>query len=514
MDRFSDLFGNSGATVMLVVTVTAVYVYYTTLDFGYFKKQGIPGPRPWPIFGNMLAAFRKGRIASDMDDVRRYGKIVGTFTGRKPTLLIADPELAKAVMVKEFSNFVNRPMFGSGDKVFDNTLMALRDGKWKFVRQSLAPSFSAAKLKQMTKRVNDAAKQFTDNLLAEGRQQKSFEMRQFTGDFTMDVIASTAFGLQVNSQKERDNPFVVHAWQAFQAIRISNPVLLSMIFCPILLPFFNFFGKTMIPQSSTRFFASVVREALKQRSAGDDRSVDLLQLMINAHKEEGSKMTPDAEDESYEKCREMGLTEDLMISQAVIFFLSGYDTTASMLAFLAYNLALNPDCQDRLIREIDDIVKDSDTIDHDMISQMTYLDMCVQETLRMYPPIIRMVRIAKNDIVLNDIVIRKDTRIAIPIYAIHHDPEVWPDPDKFDPERFTPEEKAKRHPFSHIPFGMGPRNCIGMRLALHESMIAMSHALRRAKFVVCEQTQIPLKFSRRALLAAEKGIWLKLELRE
>ena len=136
------------------------------------------------------------------------------------------------------------------------------------------------------------------------------------------------------------------------------------------------------------------------------------------------------------------------------------------------------------------------------------------ETLRLYGPVFQLFRTASRDYKLekSNLTIRKGTLTIIPIYSIHTDPEFYPDPEKFDPERFSEENKKNRHPMAHLPFGDGPRNCIGLRFGLMQSKIALAQLLLNFKFSPTSRTTIPMRFDTRSLtLAPHNDMWLKME---
>ncbi|MCL4119575.1 UNVERIFIED_CONTAM: hypothetical protein GTU68_006664, partial [Idotea baltica] len=162
---------------------------------------------------------------------------------------------------------------------------------------------------------------------------------------------------------------------------------------------------------------------------------------------------------------------DLVITaQCVLFYIAGYDTTATTLSFVSYCLALHPKIQQTLLEEVDKTVADCDhNLTFEAIQSMTYLDMVFAETLRLFPPAPRVDRRCTKDYILpdTDFVIPKDMKITIPIYSIHRDPANYKDPEKFDPQRFSAANKVGRSPMVYLPFGSGPRNCIG-ELSLKE----------------------------------------------
>ncbi|XP_052782647.1 cytochrome P450 3A2-like [Mya arenaria] len=178
----------------------------------------------------------------------------------------------------------------------------------------------------------------------------------------------------------------------------------------------------------------------------------------------------------------------------LIVIVAGYETTSSLLQYVAYVLATNPDVQDKHLAQIDNCIsEDVSELMYDVIQDMPYLDQVINETLRMYPPLAATNRTTSHhkDVLLDGYWFPANTLIQYSIYMIHHDPQLYPEPDKFIPERFLPEEKAKRDPFTFIPFGL--RNCIDMRLALLEAKIALVATLRKVKFVQVPETEVPLE---------------------
>ncbi|XP_075550556.1 cytochrome P450 3A19-like [Dermacentor variabilis] len=131
----------------------------------------------------------------------------------------------------------------------------------------------------------------------------------------------------------------------------------------------------------------------------------------------------------------------------------------------------------------------------DVVSKLKYLHCVVSETLRLYPSAPRLERSALEDYVLGETGIKlpKGCTVVVPIYALHRDPEYFPEPDAFKPERFSDENVGSIRPYTYLPFGAGPRNCIGMRLGLHAVKVALLHSIHKVQFVRTEKTQVPLK---------------------
>uniref|UniRef100_A0A914C730 Cytochrome P450 n=1 Tax=Acrobeloides nanus TaxID=290746 RepID=A0A914C730_9BILA len=162
--------------------------------------------------------------------------------------------------------------------------------------------------------------------------------------------------------------------------------------------------------------------------------------------------------------------------------------------------------------EVMEVIGDKTEIDYDDITKLKYINQVVQETLRMYPPAARSNRLCTKPITINGIHFDKDVAFSIPVYAIHHDEKYYPDPYKFDPDRFAPEEKAKRDPLTYLPFGYGPRNCIGMRFAYFEIWMTLAHLLKNYRFYsIPGSPDLPIKLNTQGITKPEETLYVRAE---
>ncbi len=254
------------------------------------------------------------------------------------------------------------------------------------------------------------------------------------GGFSMDAIARCGFGLEVDSQKNKDDPFIKHAKMAFNFSFFKPSLLLAAVF-PILGPVFDFFDIGMFDTRATKFFSAVTKDACKLRQeegkSGPQR-VDMLQLMLNAHNDKDEEHTDVAQEGGSTR---KALTTEEVMAQGIIFFLAGYETTNALLSFVAYAMATNPDIQEKLHAEIDTCAPTRDSIGYDVISKMDYLDKVVSETLRMYPTGTIFDRVCNETVTYDGLTIEKGVVVLVSVWPIHHNEEYWPNPSKFDPER-------------------------------------------------------------------------------
>jgi cytochrome P450 family 6 len=230
----------------------------------------------------------------------------------------------------------------------------------------------------------------------------------------------------------------------------------------------------------------------------------------------------DEDNEQFEKDAKLNhvakqgeFNELTIVATALVLLVAGYDTTGSTLSFLCYQLAKNPEIQDRLRAEIQEVTGDSDEeVTYDHLSKMTYMDQIISETLRFHTPLSALQRVASNDYKLpgSDLIIEKEMGVWINTMAIHFDTKHYSNPNVFDPEHFNKEAKAARHPYAFLPFGQGPRGCIGMRFALLEAKLALANIVRKFVLLPSEKTKEPLELDPHASIAYVKnGLYVKAE---
>lgn len=506
-------------SVILFTLALVLLSMYSISPFYQLKKIGIKHPTPLPFIGNMLW-FKQGFFAAHQDLARNFGSLCGFYFGRSPHIIVGEPEMLKQILVKDFPNFINRQNFPLVTKPLSDSVLMLGGSDWKRVRTILSPTFTSSKLKEMVPLITQVGDVLLQNLEKHAISGKGVDMWRIFGNLTMDVIASVGFGIQLDSQKQTNHPFVHHAQLFFRAT-IFRPILYLILAFPVLLPLAR-----LIPEKHRQqvdvFFTHSIKQLIKQRKSQpqNERRRDFLQLMLDAGEStaEVTSGIPQSKGETNENSVPLvetrqqykkTLSDDEMVGQALFFLVGGYETTSNTLAFTAYLLAMHSECQERLLSEIDEFFQNNKSPDYNNVQKLEYLDMVISETLRLYPPAVRFGRKAKHDCVIEGQFIPAKMHVEVPVAVLHYDPRYWHDPMTFDPERFTPEAKAARHPFAYLPFGGGPRICIGMRLALLEMKISLVKILQKFSFETCEETQIPLKIISVTTLCPLDGVILK-----
>ncbi|GBN61088.1 Cytochrome P450 3A4 [Araneus ventricosus] len=389
--------------------------------------------------------------------------------------MVGDPVLLRDIMVKDFHIFPNRRPLSSGDPIMDWNVSSVTGEDWKRIRTIITPTFSTGKIKRMMGIFKECSETVIQNFKKTTENGEPVELKRIFGAFTMDVIASSAFSTKLDSHNDPENEFVQMATMIFRP-KVNWRVLLYFLFPN----FVKFMGISIFPPNGTNFFRDVTLNIIAQR-------------------------------------RKTELTVNELVAQCIIFFLAGYDTTASTLSFVIYNLALHEDIQEKVHNELVGALEGTHgELTYEALQSMKYLDNVISETLRLYPPAVRTEREAASEYKLGEtgITIPKGMILTIPIYAMHRDPKFFRNPGTFDPDRFNQDEKSKREQYAFMPFGAGPRNCVAMRFALMEIKVCLAHILANYKISKCPKTKVPMEFLKGQGTLQPKEIFVSLESRK
>ncbi|XP_077517377.1 cytochrome P450 3A41-like [Amblyomma americanum] len=511
--------------VILAVTVCVLLYLYASGTRNYWKNQNVPYEPFRLMFGPTLKLFIKPTHLLDDERYKKYGKLFGSFETGHLVLFVADPELVKLVTVKDFPSLPNRRIFTTREPLLDNVMSSAPVEKWRKLRPAVSPAFSTGKLRKMNSLIEDCAVITAEHLKKAASKEVDIDIKQFFGNYALDVIARCAFATRLDSHSDQTNEFVTKSKEVFNAP--LTPQLILFLLVPSITEMLR-----IRPLNSDLFlfFKRICQGVIKRRQDEQSRHEDFLQLMMDAQEGTlsnvaenaserdnqlfnlGSEVKPDTSFSSNKT-----LTEDEAMAQCVLFFLVGQETTSAVIAYTLYLLALHPEVQEKLREEADECFRiHGEHPSLDVITKLKYLHCVVSESLRMYPPATRIERTAFDDYVLGDtgIKVRKGQMVVVPIYSLHHDPQYFPDPYKFDPERFNEENLATIQPYTYLPFGAGPRNCIGMRFALQAVKLCVLHTVRNVKVVRTQKTKVPLEFNSGWSFLSAKNITLGIRKRE
>ena len=277
------------------------------------------------------------------------------------------------------------------------------------------------------------------------------------------------------------------------------------------------------------WFLDLAKKMIIDRQSTGEVRQDYMQLMLNVLKDNQTETAHDSESDSdlsdndevtkkRKDAKTYFLTMEEMQAQIVTFLGAGYDTIATTLAWIAYYMALYPDVQTKLQEEIDQhFPLSGPNVNYETVQKASYLDMVFCEVSRLaYVGLISVQRTCTQTTKVGNVTIPKGTQVAINLQAIHNDPDLWgPEPvEQLVPARFLPERKGARHPMAYLPFGGGPRNCIGMRFATMVTKMTLIKILRRFNILRCEKTKVPLKIANDGAHAPAEEVYVKVQRRK
>ncbi|XP_041978535.1 cytochrome P450 9e2-like [Aricia agestis] len=523
--------------VVWAVALVASLVLYCRQVYSRFSRHGVRHRRPVPLLGNMTRLMlRLDHFTEDVD--KSYAafpgeRFVGNYEFVKPTIILRDLELIKRVGVKDFDHFLDHRGFTdeSIEPLFARNLFSLRGDEWKDMRSTLSPAFTSSKIRLMVPFMQEAGNQMMEALKKDIEQSKTgyidVDFKDLASRFANDVIASCAFGLQVDSHRDRDNRFyemgrVASTFKFKQLLMLFLNSAFPTLFKSLRLKFFS--------EETKNFFLDLVLGTMRERAARDVVRHDMIHLLMQAKK---GKLTHDEstrdadagfatveESDALKKTVDREWSDVDLVAQAVLFFIGGFESVSIAMSFALHEIALRPYVQERLYREISETdEQNKGRIDYTSIQRMQYLDMVVSEVLRLWPVGVIMDRVCTREYNLGkanddatDYIMRKGDVLTVPVWSIHRDPQYFSDPLKFDPERFSDDNKHSIHPMAYMPFGVGPRNCIGSRFALCELKVLLYMIILNMEVSPNDKTATTNKMSTDSFnIRFKDGHWLRLK---
>nr|QNS30005.1 cytochrome P450 [Nothapodytes nimmoniana] len=430
----------------------------------HFRRQGIGGPSYRPIVGNS-AEIRRRMIAEaeakPIDFIiheithrviphyhnwsKVYGKTFLYWFGPKPRLAIADPDMIREVLVNNTGGSFAKIEFNPLSKLlFGEGLVGLVGEKWAVHRRIINQAFNMERIKGWVPEIVSSATNMLKKWEEErgGRDAFEVEVNKELHKLSADVISRTAFG---STLEEGKRIFELQEQQmslSLQAIR------------SVYIPGFKF-----LPTWKNRM-----------RWRKDKETQRSIRMLI----ENSSKTTENS-------------------SECKTFYFAGKETTANLLTWALLLLALHQEWQRKAREEVVCICKDEEFRIAENLSDFKILNMIINETLRLYPPVVALMRQTSKNVKLGGLDIPAGTQLYLAMTAVHHDTEIWgDDAAEFNPMRFA---KPRKHLASFFPFGLGPRICVGQNLALVEVKIILALIISRYSFAVSPSyVHAPMQF--------------------
>ncbi|KAK8763654.1 hypothetical protein V5799_033740 [Amblyomma americanum] len=501
---------------VLAVTVFVLLYMYASRNRNYWKNQNVLSEPLGISCGATLKLLFSPVCEVDLARYKKYGKLFGVFEMGKAVLFVSEPAMVKQILVEDFSSLPNRRTVTFNDPVLDNMMSMAPVERWRDIREAATQAFSTTNLRKMNALIAECAVVTAEHLKTAASKEEDIEIRKFIGDYALDLVARCAFATKLDSHLDKTSEFVIRSRQAPSG-RLTPRQLVYFLF-PALA---RATGLLPLKPSVLQYFRTICQNIINNKLDNQPRDANFFHLLLSG--KEGHADAPESFFTRDHQLFNLGLhmkedapsptnqqlTEDQAMAQCLLFFIAGQETTARAIAYTLYLLAIHPDIQEKLRKEVDECFASHGDRPHlEAVTKLKYLHCVVSESLRMYPPVPRLERTPARDYALGDtgVKLKKSDLVAIPVYAMHYDPQYFPEPLTFDPERFSEKNAASIEPYAYLPFGAGPRNCVAYRFALQAVKLCLLHALRNVQLVRTGKTKVPLEFKNGPGLLTAKDI--------
>ncbi|CAG5058935.1 unnamed protein product [Parnassius apollo] len=423
----------------------------------YWAERGVKHVPVYPFLGSLTFLMRYNPAIWMRNVYESFDTpYVGMWVFFRPAVIINDPEIARNILIKDAAVFKDRFLSpGPSDPIGRLNLFTVKDPLWSFLRRRLTSVFTAAKLRGVFRIMQQKSKELVQRIDIEMKANKRVDLRMMFTDYTTDIIGASAFGVAGDATLTGESPLrsITKEFMEFNVLRGLSWV--SIFFYPEIV---DFFGFTAFPKSVTEYFRKIFRTIVAERGGYEveiRENRDLLDALIKLKQD----CVRDNED----------ISEDTLVAQAAVFLQAGFDTTGSIFAYCVYELAFHPEIQNKLYQELIEAKEKIGHADFEMnsLTELKYLDCVINETMRKYQPMGWLDRMASKDYKLDDrLTITVGTPVYVNVIGIHYDPKFYPEPERFNPDRFLSINKKNTNITTFVPFGDGPRSCIGRRFAM------------------------------------------------
>ncbi|XP_023536195.1 cytochrome P450 CYP72A219-like [Cucurbita pepo subsp. pepo] len=451
----------------------------------FLRQQGFAGNSYRILYGDLKDrdAMREQAISKPMNfsndiaprvipsvhhTIQKYGKNSFMWFGPIPRLHIMDPEQLKTVLT--LINDIQKPLMYPHLKLLTNGLINHEGEKWVKHRKIINPAFHLEKLKVMVPAFYhscyDMVSKWESMVFENGSCE--LDVMPYLQQMAADVISRTAFGSSYEKGKK------IFKLQTELAGLVNQTIM--GIFIPgwRFLPTKSNRKMKEISKEITTLILRIINEREKSMSAGEAMHSDLLGILMESNLNEIGR---------HGNNKDIGMSIDDVINECKTFYIAGQETTATLLTWTVILLSSYSEWQDRARAEVFEIFGNKKP-DFDGLSRLKVVTMILNEVLRLYSPASILGRRVKKETKVGNFTIPAGVFLGLPITLLHRDPELWgEDAGEFKPERFSKGvSKATKNPNAFIPFGLGPRICIGVNFAMIEAKMALSIILQRFSF--------------------------------
>ncbi|XP_047998830.1 cytochrome P450 6B2-like [Leguminivora glycinivorella] len=471
-----------GLLTVVVVVVVLIYLYGTR-TFSYWAKRGVRHDAPIPFFGTAKRQFLHQISVADMyhEMYQKYSseKFVGYYLMTTPVLVLRDPELIKCLLVSDFNYFSARnmlPMDEHPEPLLKN-LFSCEGDLWKLLRQRMTSAFTTGKLKAMFPLIVARAEKLQRVAGEAAASGAEVDVRDLMARYTTDFIGACGFGIDTDTLSDNNNMFRKLGKRIFVQTKRDAIVTILKYAIPSLMTRFHFFSPEV--ENVTVKLVKTIMAERNYKNSGKNDYIDMLLDLKGKGKMIGESLMHTKADGT--PCMaEIEMDDEVLVAQVFLFFAAGSETSSAVSSYTLHELAHHPEHRRRCQEEIDAVLARHDNkLSYDSVREMKFLDMCFSEGMRLFPSVGFLQRMCVKPYIIpgTDMTIDPGVNIIVSVKGLHLDPQYFPDPEEFRPERFHPDNVSAINKYTYLPFGTGPRACIGERLGYMQSLAGLAALL-------------------------------------
>lgn len=390
--------------------------------------------------------------------ISSYGNSIQINIGPYKVIALNDPARHHWVLKENYLNYPKGKAYEKMGPLMGQGLLMADYDFWRQNRSIVQPAFRVNRLSDFFNEMKTCC----DDLFSGWKGRERLNFHQEMMQFTLSVISKSLFELNLSNESEKISE-AIHDFMAGMEEHIFH-----------ILPFQKHLPTKVNKKfkTSVKYLNSVVYKIIDERRQSSEGKNDLISLLINASKSGGAN----------------GITDKYLRDEIMNFFVGGHETTANAITWCIYNLITHADVQSQVLEEIE--TNTPGELKFEDLEKYSFLDKVINESLRIYPPIWIISREAKKEDVIDGMLIKKGAIMVVAPYFLHHRQDIWPDSHRFDPERFSENEIEKRPKNSFLPFGLGPRACIGEVVARMEIKTFLILLFKRYSFQLDESVPV------------------------
>ena len=422
------------------------------------SEPRIPGPSGLPLLGNMHQLLHDN-LGFVVQMAHEYGDVVRYRLGPMPIYQINSPEGVQHILQDNNQNYSKDSLnFGSVKKVFGNGLLSSHGEFWLRQRRLMQPVFHRRRVATFGELMSKASEEHLAHWAQKTGDQAPLDIQEAMMALTLDIVLQALFNTRIGDEVEKFGKAVT-TLLADMTFRFLHPY-----YPPVQVPTLRNRGFLRALKTLEEVIYQLVDERRQLLAQGNTEQIpdDLLTLLIQARDEETGE----------------GMSDRQLRDETLTLYIAGHETTALTLTWACYLLARHVNVAQRLEEEVAQVLAERSPTLADL-PQLPFLRSVVDETQRLYPPAWILNRQSIGEDEIGGYRIPAHSFVAFSPYVLHRHPEHWENPAEFDPERFVPERVRQRHRYAYLPFGGGPRQCIGRDFALCEAQLILATVLQR-----------------------------------